>query len=282
MYYDLKISSSDVDLEAIITKAVNYNYSHIAIDVLINLHDDIDKLFIEHRSLIVKAKKLAENFNLKILSRATVVSSNKMDKNRMDLLKGFDIIAMIPISQKSLEDATHNLEIDIITFDSNSFCQLKLGSAIDVAIKRKIYIELDYSAAINGDSDAKSFIISSGAKNINHIRPPFDVINLGILCGLSHKNSVRALTRNPESLQSCGDKSLRKSKVASCFIFLPQLSFSSPFPTFFLLGLDVQNLTGLFRDRLHGPSSAPIAGASSSVGVSPTKCHAKPLPSSDA
>ncbi|PRP89863.1 ribonuclease P/MRP 30kDa subunit [Planoprotostelium fungivorum] len=131
------------------------------------------------------------------------------------VLQSYDLIAIEPKDEASFRFACTLAEVDIITFD----CSQKTNFAIKTglvkqAIARGIFFELKYTQGIAGSScehlistgtklalvtKGKNIIFSGGSDVAHHLRGPHDIINLGVMIGLSTDNARKAVTVNPAS-----------------------------------------------------------------------------------
>ncbi|XP_069674523.1 ribonuclease P protein subunit p30 [Periplaneta americana] len=151
---------------------------------------------------------------LDINQRLTVVISSHMEAHKLSQsanAKLYNILAVIPNSQAAFQHACSTMEVDLITFDPNNIGVVKYNRKMyNMAVGRGISFELMYAPAIR-DSTArkniiqlahsyhaygksKQIVVSSGASNPFHIRGPYDIVNLGLLFGLSEEQSKAALT----------------------------------------------------------------------------------------
>lgn len=122
------------------------------------------------------AKKLPSNLNnpidlslfkefenkLKIYTRISVMVDDAGQCQHFAKFQTlFDIIAVIPMNEKSLQSAIANLDIDIISFDLESRLSFymkhkTLGSAID----KGIFFELNYTNFLNNSSRSQALSTS--------------------------------------------------------------------------------------------------------------------------
>ncbi|XP_060847748.1 ribonuclease P protein subunit p30-like isoform X2 [Rhopalosiphum padi] len=165
-----------------------------------------------------------DDSKLTIVNRLTVQISNIGQLHRIfnsQNFKLYNIFAVEPLNDQVFQDILTSSSIDIIT------CNIKTSvtpKQYTIAIEKNIYFEVSYAPMlvnyvarqdtlslahllhIKGKS--KNVIVSSGAVNKLDIRNPHDVMNLGILLGLSKKQSKESITRGCYSiiLQSYGKK----------------------------------------------------------------------------
>ncbi|QPG72936.1 hypothetical protein FOA43_000240 [Brettanomyces nanus] len=147
---------------------------------------------------------------LKLYSRITLkVDDPSQCQNLTRFQQVFDLVAVEPQTERALQLAITNLEIDIITFNYKERlpCYLKhktLGSAIE----KGIHFEIKYSDLLESDSHARAqsisnvkqlirasrsrgLICSSGisSPDISRLRSCSDIANLLNLIGLDHNRS---------------------------------------------------------------------------------------------
>ncbi|KAK9803847.1 hypothetical protein WJX73_008026 [Symbiochloris irregularis] len=118
-----------------------------------------------------------------------------------------------PQAERAFTQACSSLDCDIISVDLSTRLPFSLKAATIVpAIKRGISFEIVYSAALRDEtsrrhlfsnaaalvraSRGRGIIISSGARSAFELRGPYDVINLGVLFGLSDQQAKAAITTN--------------------------------------------------------------------------------------
>ncbi|OQR81018.1 ribonuclease P protein subunit p30 [Achlya hypogyna] len=128
------------------------------------------------------------------MNGAHSINSNKA-------IQSYDIVAVEPGSQRIFQFFCEHGSVDIITLDMTARLGFQLRKPlIDEAIKRGIYFELKYTAALGDSSGRRYFfanatsllrltkgrhmIFASGATRDMLLRAPYDVINIGILLGL--------------------------------------------------------------------------------------------------
>ncbi|CAH1731228.1 ribonuclease P protein subunit p30-like isoform X1 [Aphis gossypii] len=165
-----------------------------------------------------------DDSKLTIVNRLTVQISNIGQLHRIfnsQNFKLYNILAVEPLNDQVFQDILTLSSIDIIN------CNFKTSitpKQYTIAIEKNIYFEVSYGPMlvnyvarqdvlslahllhIKGKS--KNIIVSSAAVNKLDIRNPHDVMNLGILLGLSSKQSKESITQGCYSiiLQSYGRK----------------------------------------------------------------------------
>ena len=154
--------------------------------------------------------------NFKLLSRVTVLleSHEHVRELQSDYVKSFDIVAVRPTSLKLFQQVCTQIElVDIISMELDSRVPFKTGyKAFGAAVARGIFVEISYASAIRSSSLRQSvlangihiatrcrgrgIILSSSAEHYMEFRAPYDVANLGLLFGLTERNSKLAVTKN--------------------------------------------------------------------------------------
>lgn len=123
-------------------------------------------------------------------------------------LNDYDLIAVQPMTEKLLQTACSNLDVDIISLDMSSRLPFYLKyTTIRQAIDRGILFEISYAPAIRDTTNArrnlisnamnlvritkgKHILLSSGAIHAMELRGPYDVMNLASIFGL-HESQAR-------------------------------------------------------------------------------------------
>jgi ribonuclease P/MRP protein subunit RPP1 len=156
----------------------------------------------------------AENGEVKVLKRITLkfedIASFQTFSNS-SAIHSYELVAVEAESARVFQHACEQAEIDIITFDMMNRIPFPIRKPqIDAAIKRSIHFEITYTAAL-GDSagrryffsnatnlirltGGKNLIFSSSATREMLLRSPYDVVNIGILVGLSHGKALDAVS----------------------------------------------------------------------------------------
>jgi ribonuclease P/MRP protein subunit RPP1 len=125
---------------------------------------------------------------------------------------GYDILAIRPIDEKTLQAACLSLDCDLLSLDLSTryhfHFQYKMFAA---AIARGVHIELCYGPGIMGSADqrrmliqnagalirvtrGRGLIISSECKDILACRGPADIVNLAAVWGLGQERGIEAVT----------------------------------------------------------------------------------------
>lgn len=154
--------------------------------------------------------------SLHILRRLTLTlvdhTQNYQIKNLVSPNSGYDIVAIRPVDDKTLQSACLSLDCDLISLDLSIryffHFQYKMFAA---AIARGVHIELCYGPGLVGSSEQKrmliqnagalirvtrgrGLIISSECKDILACRGPADIVNLAAIWGLGQERGVEAVT----------------------------------------------------------------------------------------
>ncbi|XP_008182462.1 RNaseP protein p30-like isoform X2 [Acyrthosiphon pisum] len=160
-----------------------------------------------------------DDFKLKIVNRLTVQISNIGQLHRISSsqnFKSYNILAVEPLNDQVFQDiltSSSTSSINIIT------CNIKTSitpKQYTIAMEKNIYFEVSYAPMLvnhiarqdtlslahlfHMKGKSKNVIVSSGAVNKLDIRNPHDVMNLGILLGLSRKQSKESITQGCYSI----------------------------------------------------------------------------------
>ncbi|XP_013393013.1 ribonuclease P protein subunit p30 [Lingula anatina] len=126
-------------------------------------------------------------------------------------LKGYDITAVQPTTEKLFHNCCTSDDVDIITFDMTEKIPFKIKRpSINKALEMGIHFELTYSPAIRDPTlrkhsirnaikiltvcKGKNVVLSSGCERAVELRGPSDVANLGILFGLNEAQAKEAVS----------------------------------------------------------------------------------------
>ena len=159
--------------------------------------------------------------SLHILHRCTLHLSDPSQNHRLQALgSAYDILAIRPDNEKSLQQACQALECDIISLDlSIRFPFYFKHKTMTAALQRGVKFEICYGPAIlNSDGGAsrrnlisnatqliratrgRGIIISSEAKRALACRGPADVVNLAVLWGLGQEKGMEAVGKEARSV----------------------------------------------------------------------------------
>ncbi|KAF2146523.1 uncharacterized protein K452DRAFT_199289, partial [Aplosporella prunicola CBS 121167] len=158
--------------------------------------------------------------NMRILRRCTLVLSDAAQNHRINnLSSAYDILAVRPVDEKTLQQACQSLDCDIISLDLSQrlgfFFKFKMLSQ---AIERGIKFEISYAPGVvardaaarrNLISNAtqliratrgRGLIISSEAKAAIGCRGPFDAVNLAAVWGLGQERGHEAVSKEARAV----------------------------------------------------------------------------------
>ena len=159
--------------------------------------------------------------SLHILRRCTLHLSDPSQNHRLSALSSaYDILAIRPDNEKSMQQACQSIESDVISLDlSTRFLFYFRHNTMASALHRGIKFEICYGPGVlNSDGGAsrrnlisnatqliratrgKGIIISSGAKRALACRGPADVVNLAVLWGLGQEKGMEAVGREARSV----------------------------------------------------------------------------------
>ncbi|KAF3046648.1 hypothetical protein E8E12_011407 [Didymella heteroderae] len=158
---------------------------------------------------------------LRILRRCNIFLTDNSSNFRIpQLQQHYDLVAARPTDERTLQQACHSLDVDIISLDlTRRFEKHFKFPMLGAAITRGIKIELCYSQGIlSSDPQARrnlisnatqlirvtrggrGLILSSEAKSVLGIRAPSDVINLASVWGLGSERGKDGLTKEARSV----------------------------------------------------------------------------------
>lgn len=202
-----------------------------SVSQVLNLPEQVGQNCISGEAIRVSQSVRAESRgkNRAVLKRLTVEldSLKNLDalKVKLTRLHQYDILAVIPTDEHTFQYACEKLDIDIIAIDASTVQHFQLkNNSVQAAIGRGVVFELQYNCSLLSSSSKKIFLatamkvvrvtrggsnvmFSSGGKDPFDIRRPFDVENLGLLCGINKEEFRRALlTSNPNKAIARGIK----------------------------------------------------------------------------
>ncbi|KXL46494.1 hypothetical protein M433DRAFT_157542 [Acidomyces richmondensis BFW] len=156
---------------------------------------------------------------LEIRRRVTLTLTETYQNARLaELTKAYDILAVRPIDERTLQLACSSLDCDIISLDLTQrlpfYFRFKMLSE---AVKSGKRFEICYSQGLMGDGAARrnlinnatqlirasrgrGLLISSETKSAVGCRGPWDVINLANIWGLGQERGFEALSKEARSV----------------------------------------------------------------------------------
>ncbi|KAK5172153.1 RNA-binding RNA processing protein rpp1 [Saxophila tyrrhenica] len=215
MFYDLNIPWASNDLPRTLTFLDDLGYNVVALNHTVsgklpsNLSCPIpDPL--PYKDLPAK---------LTILRRCTLVLTETHQNARLtELSRNYDLLAVRPVDEKTLQLACSSLDCDIISLDMTQrlpfWFKFKMMSE---AIKSGKRFEISYASGVMGDSGmrrnlisnatqlirasrGRGLIISSEAKSSVACRGPWDAINLAAVWGLGQERGYEAMSKECRSV----------------------------------------------------------------------------------
>ncbi|XP_022187399.1 ribonuclease P protein subunit p30 [Nilaparvata lugens] len=225
-FHDLNISSDAVgDGIKLFKRLYDFGYRTIAVNQV------VDEVATEPKGKKRKGEKndvdivplpvvvdLPEELagRLKVLNRLTVRLSDPSQYVKVaqsENLKKYHLLAVTPLNENTFQHLCHTLDVDIITLtaaEKNLRFNRKL---YNLAVSKNMYFELSYGLALNSSTNrrdliqlshtlhgvgkSKNIIITSSATSYLQIRGPYEVMNLGLLFGLSQDQAKRAISNLP-------------------------------------------------------------------------------------
>lgn len=157
---------------------------------------------------------------LQVLRRCTLILSDPSQNHRIaSLASTYDILALRPTNEKTLQQACQSLECDIISLDLTERLEYHFKmKMLSQAVERGIKIEICYAPGVLAtDSNARrnvisnatqliratrgrGLIVSSGAQQAVACRGPADIINLAAVWGLGQEKGKEAVSHLARSV----------------------------------------------------------------------------------
>ncbi|XP_050529596.1 ribonuclease P protein subunit p30 [Daktulosphaira vitifoliae] len=225
-FCDLRVEQINKD---ILNTYVTYGYSIIA------LNTNVDSLSLDvgvsnrkkrkktensdvtenkdQQNCVPATKKIENDTNLTILNRLTVKVSNLGQFQKIvksPNFKQYDILAVEPLSDQISQELVSSPLVDIIVCNAKNM--LISAKQYKVAVEKNIHFEICYGPMLRHvftrqdtitlahllhiKGKSKNIIVSSAANLRTDIRNPYDIINLGLLFGLSKKQSKDSICDN--------------------------------------------------------------------------------------
>ncbi|MCJ1373053.1 hypothetical protein MMC20_004279 [Loxospora ochrophaea] len=160
--------------------------------------------------------------SLRILRRCTMVLSDTNQNHRLPALSSaYDLVALRPVTEKSLQQACQSLDTDLISLDLSTRLPFHFRhKTLSVGLQRGLKFEICYASAILSGGDGgmarrnlisnatqliratrgKGIVISSEAKRALGCRSPWDAVNLGVLWGLGQEKGREAVEREARAV----------------------------------------------------------------------------------
>lgn len=191
-------------------------YNTIALDFAI-----IGKVPVDISNHIPTPLPFTISKSLHVLRRCTLHLSDPSQNHRLQALSSaYDILAIRPDNEKSLQQACQALECDLISLDlSTRFPFYFKHKTLANALRRGVKFEICYGPGIlNSDGGAsrrnlisnatqliratrgRGIVISSEARRALACRGPADVVNLAVLWGLGQEKGMEAIGKEARSV----------------------------------------------------------------------------------
>lgn len=217
MFYDLNVqwtSAKDPELPRTLAFLSELGYNVVALN-----HTITGKFPSDLSCQIPNPLPFAVPSKLTVLRRCTLQLNETVSNARLASLgANYDILALRPIDEKTLQNACSNLDSDLISLDLSQ----RLGyyfkfKMVAESIKRGIRFEICYSQGVLGDAGARrniisnatqliratrgrGIVVSSEAKRAVGCRGPWDVVNLAAIWGLAQDRGYEALSKEARSV----------------------------------------------------------------------------------
>lgn len=206
-FHDLNLlySTNHAELSRSLAFHAELGYSVVAISIQVT-----GKLLATPQLVPVSDLTIPKSINA--LTRLTLTISDTSQNHRLASLQPhYNIIALRPTTEKSLQLCCNSLECDLISLDLSQRLPFILRfKTVASALQRGIRFEICYSNGVTGGNDARrnlisgavaliratrgrGIILSSEAKNALGLRGPYDVINLAQVWGLGQERGKEAL-----------------------------------------------------------------------------------------
>ncbi|CAG9863082.1 unnamed protein product [Phyllotreta striolata] len=238
-FYDLCIEES-LFLEENVEESLKYLYEHGYRTIAINQSINDDNLGAQKKSKGSNKKvknsevpppidlspliETVDKLNLRgfqIFNRLTITYSNSETFNKFiksNHYKKYHLIAIIPTTPEAHNYACSSaVEADIYSYNpENKFTARLTRKMYNKIVQHGYYFELQYSHAIEDSTKRKNLIhvshmyhstgksknvfFSSGAKNLNLIRNPYDILSLGFLFGLNELQCKSCVQHTPQQV----------------------------------------------------------------------------------
>ncbi|KAL1633235.1 RNA-binding RNA processing protein rpp1 [Neofusicoccum ribis] len=212
MFYDLNLpwAAKDQELPRTVAFLADLGYNVIALS-----HTLSGKLPADLTCPIPDPLPFPTPKNMRVLRRCNLVLADPAQNHRINsLAQAYDILAVRPVDEKTLQQACQSLDCDIISIDMTQrlgfFFKFKMLSQ---AVERGVKFEICYAPGVMAkDSSARrnlimnttqliraargrGLIISSEAKSAVGCRAPWDVVNLAAVWGLGQERGHEAVSK---------------------------------------------------------------------------------------
>lgn len=217
MFYDLNVqwtSATDPELPRTLAFLAELGYDVVALDHTFN-----GKLPPELTCPIPSPLPFPVPKNLTILRRLTLPLTSPLSNARLKSLSAsYDLLALRPTDEKTLQACCSTLDADIVSLDlSQRFGFPFKFKPLSEGVKRGVRIEVCYSQGVSGDPNARrnvisnctslirasrgrGLMVSSEARRAVECRGPWDVVNLLAVWGLSQERAYEAVSKEARSV----------------------------------------------------------------------------------
>ncbi|KAF2096597.1 ribonuclease P complex subunit Pop2 [Rhizodiscina lignyota] len=217
MFYDLNVPWTDNNVELQRTVAFLHELGY---DVIALTNHISGKVPNDLKPPIPSPLPFPTPPKLRFLRRCTLSLSDPAQNHRISALnQAYDILALRPTDEKTLQQACTNLDCDLISLDLTIRYPFYLRfTTLAAALNRGIKFEICYAAGVlASDSHARrnlisnatqliratrgrGLVISSEARRAAGCRGPWDVVNLAAVWGLSQEKGKEAVSTLARSL----------------------------------------------------------------------------------
>ncbi|EON62122.1 hypothetical protein W97_01341 [Coniosporium apollinis CBS 100218] len=212
MFYDLNVpwAPNDPELQRTLAFLDELGYNVVALT-----HTISGKLPSDIKCPIPSPLPFPTPGKLRLLRRCTLALSDSNQNYRLSALSAaYDILAIRPTDEKTLQQACQTLDCDIISLDLT----VRLGyhfkfKTLSQAIERGVRFEICYAPGVLASDNmarrnlisnatqliratrGRGLIISSEARRAVGCRGPWDVVNLAAVWGLGQERGKEAISK---------------------------------------------------------------------------------------
>ncbi|GME54830.1 putative ribonuclease p complex subunit [Neofusicoccum parvum] len=195
MFYDLNLpwAAKDQELPRTVAFLADLGYNVIALS-----HTLSGKLPADLTCPIPDPLPFRTPNNVRVLRRCNLVLADPAQNHRINsLAQAYDILAVRPVDEKTLQQACQSLDCDIISIDMTQrlgfFFKFKMLSQ---AVERGVKFEICYAPGVMAkDSSARRNLIMNTTQLIRAARAPWDVVNLAAVWGLGQERGYEAVSK---------------------------------------------------------------------------------------
>ncbi|KAL8621275.1 hypothetical protein ACOMHN_008100 [Nucella lapillus] len=252
-FADLHVSSVGEQVQEVFQTAVQLGYDWLALNTFITdlkgkggkKQDQLSLVLPEPVTLDDHTQQLLKvrSRKLKQFSKLTAVIDDTTNTHKLSTpeVQAFDLLAVQPVNETAFKLVCNTLEVDIIVLDLTEKLPFHIRRPlVHLAMERGIHFEILYSPAIRDSTyrqntisaalklcsicKGKNIIISSGCEKVMELRGPYEIMNLGLLFGLTSPQSKDAVSKNCRAVL----KHAEARKIAKSVVSVVKSSQLSP------------------------------------------------------